>query len=149
VSFTIDRILSVDHAFGQLELYVFGQDWPKAIRSTGNSVDKGPTILLRILVRRKTWTYVPNFLTLNQRARLHLGTLRTSTKFKAYTNDSRIHFTRNEIAAWQLGKLLLAKKNLLQKICSKSLGNRNKTENPWIKNFGANSQISILKGCTW
>ena len=39
----IDRILSVDHAFGQLELYVFGQDWPKAIRSTGNSVDKGPT----------------------------------------------------------------------------------------------------------
>ena len=39
----IDQILSVDHAFGQLELYVFGQDWPKAIRSTGNSVDKGPT----------------------------------------------------------------------------------------------------------
>ena len=43
MSFTIDRILSVDHAFGQLELYIFGQDWPKAIRSTGNSVDKGPT----------------------------------------------------------------------------------------------------------
>ena len=43
--FTIDQIFSVDHAFGQLELYVFGQDWPKAIRSTQNSVDKGPTIL--------------------------------------------------------------------------------------------------------
>ena len=40
----IDRIFSVDHAFGRLELYVFGQDWPKAIRSTRNSVDKGPTM---------------------------------------------------------------------------------------------------------
>ena len=38
----IDRIFSVDHAFGRLELYVFGQDWPKAIRSTRNLVDKGP-----------------------------------------------------------------------------------------------------------
>ena len=37
--------MSVDHAFGQLELYVFGQDWPKAIWSTGNSVDKGPTFV--------------------------------------------------------------------------------------------------------
>ena len=34
---------SVNPPFGQLEVYVFGQDWPKAIRSTGNSVDKGPT----------------------------------------------------------------------------------------------------------
>ena len=44
MSFTIDRILSVDHAFGQLELYVFGQDWPRAIRPTENSVNKGPTL---------------------------------------------------------------------------------------------------------
>ena len=42
--FKIDQIFSVDHAFGWLELYVFGQDWPKAIQSTQNLVNKGPMI---------------------------------------------------------------------------------------------------------
>ena len=37
---------SVNPPFGQLELYVFGQDWPKAIRPTENSVNKGPTIFI-------------------------------------------------------------------------------------------------------
>ena len=35
---------SVNPPFGQLELYVFGQDWPRAIRPTENSVNKGPTV---------------------------------------------------------------------------------------------------------
>ena len=34
----------VNPPFGQLELYVFGQDWPRAIRPTENSVNKGPTL---------------------------------------------------------------------------------------------------------
>ena len=60
MSFTIDRILSVDHAFGQLELYVFGQDWPKAIRSTGNSVDKGPT-RFSYLTCQNIWRFLGYF----------------------------------------------------------------------------------------